>query len=139
MIVLDTNVLSELIRREPSQRVERWIAAQPVASLFITTITQSELLHGVALLPLGKRRSAIAEAVEAMFAEDFAERILPFDTAAARAFAPLAVERRQAGRPIAQLEAQIAAIARSRSASVATRNMADFDGCGIALHNPWHA
>ena len=107
--------------------------------MFITTITQSELLYGVALLPRGKRRSAIAEAVEAMFEEDFAERILPFDTAAARAFAPLAAERRQAGRPIAQLDAQIAAIARSRSAAVATRNVADFEGCGIAVHNPWHA
>ena len=137
MIVLDTNVLSELMRPAPSEAVERWVAAHPASSLFTTTITQSEILYGVALLPRGRKRSAIEEAVEATFEEDFAGRILPFDTAAARAFAAVAVERRKAGRPIGQLDAQIAAIAQSRSAAVATRNVSDFEGCGLIVHNPW--
>ena len=137
MIVLDTNVLSELMRPAPSEAVERWIAGQPASSLFTTTISQGEILFGVALLPRGRKRTAIEEAVEATFEEDFAGRILPFDTAAARAFAAVAVERRKAGRSIGQLDVQIAAIARSRSAAIATRNVADFEGCGLAVHNPW--
>ena len=139
MIVLDTNVLSELMKPAPSAAVERWVAAQPASSLFTTTITQSEILYGVAQLPRGRRRSSIEEAVEAMFAEDFAGRLLPFDSAAARAFATLAAARRKAGRPIAQLDAQIAAIARSRNAAIATRNVGDFEDCGVTVHNPWRS
>ena len=139
MIVLDTNVLSELMRPSPSDAVAGWIAARPASSLFTTTVTQSEILYGVALLPRGRKRAAIEQAVEAMFEEDFAGRLLPFDSAAARAFAAIAVARRKAGRPIAQLDAQIAAIAQSRNAAIATRNVDDFEGCGIAVHDPWGA
>jgi predicted nucleic acid-binding protein len=127
------------MRPSPSAAVERWIAARPASSLFTTTITQSEILYGVALLPRGRKRSSIEQAVEAMFEEDFAGRLLPFDSAAARAFAPIAVGRRKAGRPITQLDAQIAAIAHSRNAAIATRNVADFEGCGIVVHDPWAA
>jgi predicted nucleic acid-binding protein len=98
MILLDTNVLSELMRPTPEAAVERWLADQPTASVFISAITEAELRYGVALLPAGKRRSALAATIEAMLAEDFGGRILPFDSQAAIAFAESATARRQAGR-----------------------------------------
>jgi toxin FitB len=137
VIVLDTNVLSELMRSAPEATVTHWVAAQSAADLFVTTVTQAEILHGVRLLPRGRRREAIEAAAEAMFDEDFAGRILPFSSLAAHAYAEIAVARRQSGRPIAQFDAQIAAIARSTGAAVATRNLADFEGCGIRVINPW--
>jgi len=137
MILLDTNVLSELMRPLPGPGVEHWLATQPDASLFISAITEAELRYGVALLPPGKRRDGLAAVVAAMLAEDFAGRILPFDSAAVAAFAEIAAARRRAGRPIAQADAQVAAIAASRGAALATRNVPDFDGCGIAVVNPW--
>lgn len=137
MIVLDTNVLSELMRTEPNDAVLRWVSAQPASSLFITAVTQAEVLYGLALLAEGARRTALEDAAERMFAEDFAGRILSFDGAAAREFAALTAERRRTGRPIAQFDAQIAAMARSRGAAVATRNVSDFEGCGIGVINPW--
>lgn len=137
MILLDTNILSELMRPTPQKGVEQWLADQPDASVFISAITEAELRYGVALLPAGKRRSALAGVIEDMLGEDFTGRILPFDSAAAVAFAEIAATRRQAGRPIAQADAQIAAIARSRGAALATRNVPDFEGCGIDVVNPW--
>jgi predicted nucleic acid-binding protein len=137
MILLDTNILSELMRAAPEKGVEQWLADQPDASVFISAITEAELRYGVALLPAGKRRSALATVIEDMLGEDFTSRILPFDSAAAVAFAEIAATRRQAGRPIAQADAQIAAIARSRGAALATRNVPDFEGCGIDVVNPW--
>ncbi len=137
MILLDTNILSELMRPAPAADVEAWLGAQPSASLFISAVTEAELRFGLALLPDGKRRGKLAEAVENMLVEDFAGRILPFDSAAASAYAQIAASRRKAGRPIAQFDAQIASIARSRSASLATRNVGDFEGCGVELINPW--
>jgi toxin FitB len=137
MIVLDTNVLSEMMRASPCAEVVEWLAAQPSMSLYTTTITQAEILYGVGLLPAGRRRTQLASTVEAMFADDFAGRVLPFDSSAAVAFAKVAVDRRQSGRPISQHDAQIAAIARSRSAAVATRNVDDFSDCGLRVHNPW--
>ena len=137
MILLDTNILSELMRRAPEQGVEQWLADQPDASVFISAITEAELRYGVALLPAGKWRSTLAAVIEDMLGEDFTGRILPFDSAAAVAFAEIAASRRQAGRPIAQADAQIAAIARSRGASLATRNVDDFAGCEIEIINPW--
>ena len=98
MILLDTNVLSELMRPTPEAAVERWLAEQPAASVFISAITEAELRYGVALLPSGERRSALAATIEAMLAEDFGGRILPFDSPAAIAFAEIATARRQ-GRP----------------------------------------
>lgn len=137
MIVLDTNVLSELMRASPAGAVERWLSEQPATTLFTTTFTQSEILYGVALLPGGRRRTALLAAVEAMFEVDFAERLLPFDGAAARSFADIASRRRKAGRPVSQADGQIAAIALSRGASLATRNAVDFEGCGVPLIDPW--
>ena len=137
MILLDTNILSELMRPAPEAAVERWLAGQPPASVFISAITEAELRYGLALMPVGRRRSTIAAEIEGMLGEDFRGRILPFDIPAAVAFAEIAADRRQAGRPISQADAQIAAIARSRGAALATRNVADFEGCGIEVVNPW--
>jgi predicted nucleic acid-binding protein len=137
VIILDTNVLSELMRPQPAANVVDWVTQQPASRLFITAVTQGEILYGIGLLSRGKRRDRISAAAMAMFAEDFAERILPFNADSAAAFADILVARRGAGRPIAQLDAQIAAIARTNGAAVATRNVADFDGCGIELINPF--
>jgi predicted nucleic acid-binding protein len=137
VIVLDTNVLSELMRSAPDLAVVAWISARPASSIFTTTVTQAEILYGLRLLPSGKQRSRLEVAAGEMFATDFAGRVLPFDQAAAKAYADIAAARRQAGRPIGQFDAQIAAIARSRDAAVATRNIMDFEGCGIGLVDPW--
>ncbi|MGA9623264.1 MAG: type II toxin-antitoxin system VapC family toxin [Bryobacteraceae bacterium] len=137
MIVLDTNVLSEALRPLPSDIVLRWLAAQQPSSVFTTSVTEAEVLYGVETLPAGKRRLRLLAAVEKMFAEEFAGRILPFDEDAARAFAKIVATRDTAGRPISQFDAMIAAIARSHRAAVATRNTADFQGCGIDVINPW--
>jgi hypothetical protein len=137
VIVLDTNVLSDVVRRQPTPVVLDWLARQTATRLFATTISEAEMLYGIALLPAGRRRAALESAVRDVFAVDFANRILPFDRAAAAAFATIAAERRRAGRPVAVPDAQLAAIARSRGAAVATRNVNDFVGCGIELINPW--
>lgn len=137
MIILDTNVLSELMKPAPAESVMRWMAAQPATSLYTTSITQAEILHGIMLLPAGKRRSAFESAANAMFRGDFAGRILPFGSDAAAPYARIAAERRRAGRPISHLDAQIAAIGRSTGATIATRNVSDYEGCGVKLINPW--
>jgi predicted nucleic acid-binding protein len=137
MIILDTNVLSELMRPTPASIVVDWISAQPAASLYTTSITQAEILHGLMLLTPVRRRNALEAAATSMFAEDFGGRILGFGTDAAPPYARIASDRRRAGRPISHFDAQIAAIARSTGAAIATRNLGDFDGCGVTLVNPW--
>ena len=139
MILLDTNVVSELMKSVPAPIVLAWIDAKPGAELFVSAITQAEILYGVALLPAGKRRAGLAHAAQLAFETHFFGRVLPFDSPAAEAFAELAADRRQSGRPIAQADAQIAAIARSRGATLATRNVPDFEGCGVDVVNPWVA
>lgn len=139
MILLDTNVVSELMRPSPEPRVAAWVGRAPSVSLFITTVTQAEVLYGLAVLPPSRRRQTLLNAATAMFAEDFRDRILAFDQSAAVAYAEIAANRRRAGRPISQFDAQIAAIAFSRGATLATRNATDFEGCGILIVDPWHA
>jgi len=139
MIVLDTNVVSELMKAEPGPSVMRWAAGQAPSNLYTTSITQAEILHGIMLLPAGKRRSAFEAAADAMFKEDFSGRILRFDSAAAEPYARIAAVRERTGRPIAQFDAQIAAIALAAEGAVATRNVKDFNQCGIRLINPWMA
>jgi toxin FitB len=114
MIVLDTNVLSETLRPVPDVRVMAWLGAQPHAALFTTTVTHAEILYGLHLLPDGSRKGALPAAVDAIFVEDFAGRLLAFDSDAADAYARIAGSRKSAGRPISQLDAMIAACARSR-------------------------
>jgi predicted nucleic acid-binding protein len=139
MIILDTNVISELLRPEPNQQVASWLSAQDSGLLFLTTISEAELRQGVAILPEGKRRSALSKAIEGILEEDFRNRILSFDRQSAISYAAIASKRRAEGRPISQFDCQIAAIARSHSASVATRNINDYQGCGISLLNPWQS
>lgn len=139
MIILDTNVLSELMKPAPAGIVVRWVAVQPAPSLYTTSITQAEILHGIMLLPSGRRRNALEAAADAMFKEDFGGRILSFGSDAARLYALIAVERRRVGRAISHFDAQIAAIARSNGAAIATRNVTDYDHCGIKVINPWEA
>jgi len=138
MIVLDTNVLSEALKSSPSKIVLRWLASQEPSAVFITTITQAEVLYGIEVLPAGKRRTRLSAVIEKLFSEDFQGRILSFDEDSARVFAKIVTGREAAGRPIAQFDAMIAAIARSRGAAVATRNTNDFEHCGIRVINPWN-
>jgi toxin FitB len=139
MIVLDTNVLSELMRPRPDRGVIDWVESHSSPSLYTTSITVAEIFHGILLLPEGTRRDSLTAAAEGMFDEDLRGRILSFDTSAARAFAEIVTERRRSGRPISHEDAQIAAITRSSKARLATRNVADFQGCGVALLDPWSA
>lgn len=137
MIVLDTNVLSELMRSEPNPRVLAWLRGQPGASLFTTSVTQSEILYGLRILAPGRRRRELESAAQAMFEVDFAGRVLSFGGEAASAYAELAAARRLAGQPISQFDAQSAAITRASAARLATRNVEDFAGCGVTVLNPW--
>ena len=137
MIIVDTNVLSEGLKPKPPDRVLRWLAAQEHSTVYTSTITQAELFHGVEALPPGRRRAGLLAAIEKILGEEFDGRILPFDEDAARAFSTIVVTREAARRPISQFDAMIAAIARSHRAAVATRNTADFDGCGIQAIDPW--
>lgn len=137
MIILDTDVLSALMGARSNEQVDRWLSDQPVASIFTTTVTEAEIRFGIALLPSGRRRRALEAAISAILDEDFGGRVLPFDRVAVHAYAAIMANRRRAGRPLAQFDAQIAAIAQSRGAAVATRNVKDFTGCGIDVVNPW--
>jgi predicted nucleic acid-binding protein len=137
VIVLDTNVVSELMKRSPAGDVVRWVADQPATSLYTTSITQAEIMLGIMLLPSGRRRTAVEAAATAMFDEDFAGRILPFGTDAAQAYARIATDRQRRGRPIGHFDAQIAGIARAAGAHLATRNVSDYEGCGLRVIDPW--
>lgn len=137
MTVLDTNVISELMSPQASSQVRLWVAGQPATELCISAITVAEVLYGIELLPSGKRRDGLRADAEAMFREDFARRVLVFDEPAARVFGLITATRRREGRPIATLDAQIASIARAHEASLATRDISDFEGCGVRLVNPW--
>ncbi|MBZ5548326.1 MAG: type II toxin-antitoxin system VapC family toxin [Acidobacteriia bacterium] len=138
MIILDTNVLSELMRPKPSSRATAWVAKQPAAELFTTSITEAEIFYGIELLIKGKRREGLLAAAEAMFAEDLAGRIFGFESDAARVFSTIAAHRRALGKPISHADAQIAAIAQVRGAKLATRNVADFEDCGLDVVDPWN-
>ena len=138
MILLDTNVISELMRAEPAQIVLAWFGQHDAADLFISAVTEAELRTGVAILPDGQRRDRLQLAIDAMIDQDFQGRVLPFDSLAAKVYAEIAAQRRAAGRPIAEADCQIAAIARATDAPIATRNVKDFDGCGVRVINPWN-
>lgn len=137
MIVLDTNVLSEAVAPKPDAMVLRWLNRQPPDSVFTTTITRAEMLYGVRLLAEGRRRSLLEAAIMAIFNQELADCVLSFDPAAADVYATIAARRRLMGRPINLLDAQIAAIAVSRGASIATRNVLDFADIGVSIINPW--
>ena len=135
--MLDTNMLSEIMRPKPAQKIVDWIVRQPSDALCTAAVCQAEILSGLAIMPGGRRRAELEEAARAMFTDDFDGRILPFDTKAAAAYAEAFVARRKAGRPSGAVDLMLAAIARVHGASVVTRNLADFEGVGVAIINPW--
>ncbi len=137
-ILLDTNVLSELMRSQPDQAVFDWFAERTGDVFYVSAITQAEILLGILLLPAGKRRDALAAAADGMFSQDFAGRCLSFDARSAAAYAAVVSGRRQAGLAISTEDAQIAAIALAHGYPLATRNVKDFFRIkGLTLYNPW--
>jgi len=137
-IILDTNVLSELMRPEPDRGVMEWFAAHGKAVFSVSAVTQAEILLGIALLPAGKRRNLLTDTAETMFREDFTERILPFDAACTHHYAAIVSARRRSGFSITTEDAQIASIALSSRFALATRNTKDFLHIdGLKLYNPW--
>ena len=138
MIVLDTNVLSELMRPVAEPRVLAWLEAQAAERLFTTAISRGEMLYGARILPPGRRRDALLAEIEAIFSVDMAGRVLPYDEAAADAHAVLAAQRRAQGRPGSQADLMIAGIVHSLGGALAIRNVRDFEDCGITLIDPWH-
>jgi predicted nucleic acid-binding protein len=136
MFVLDTNVLSAMMRLDRMPEVSAWMAGQDEDVLCTTAISHAEIFSGLAIMSDGRRRRALEKAAREMF-DDFEGRVLPFDTDAAVAYADLFIARRKVGRPSAPLDLMIAAIARAQDATMVTRNTVDFEGCGLTLINPW--
>lgn len=138
--LLDTHVLSELMRERPDAGVLDWFARNAQAAMYTSSVTQAEILMGIALLPAGKRRMALAVAAEQMFEQDFAGHCLVFDSAAARHYALIVAARARQGRPISTEDAQIAAIALASGLPLATRNTKDFEHIeGLTVVNPWQS
>ena len=139
MIVLDTNVLSALMRTTPDAVVVEWLDRQPADSVWITSITVFEARFGLALLPKGKRRSSLEQSFDRMLTEDLSSRVLTLDEMAAVTAAHIAAERQRAGRTADLRDTLIAGIAQARRATIATRNTRHFDGLDVPVVNPWHA
>jgi predicted nucleic acid-binding protein len=137
VIVLDTNIISELTRQVPEPGVMSWLDSLPAEEVGTTAVTAAELLYGVARMPAGRRKSELAAAVRGLLGDDFRDRILPFDEHCAWQYADIVCDREALGRPIGVADAQIAAICRAAEATLATRNTDDFSGTGIELINPW--
>ena len=140
MSVLDTKLLSELTKPDPDGSVLAWVARQRRAELCSTAISEAELAYGLALLPQGRRREALVQAVARLLGEGLGGRVLAFDRIAAAAYGVIAAGRRTAGRPVATADGQIAAIARARGATLlATRDVSGFQDCGVPIIDPWQA
>ena len=137
MVLLDTNVVSELMLDFPNPAILAWMDDQASRELFVTAVTEAEIRTGVAFLPEGARRRGLLDAVERILGGLFEDRVLPFDSAAARAYADIAAARRAAGRPMSQPDYQIAAIALACGMAVATRNVRDFSDTGVEVIDPW--
>lgn len=137
MILLETNVVSEPMRPAPEVRVVNWIDAQPLETLFLSAITVAELRAGVALLPRGRRRTSLHEALERRLLPLFAGRVVPFDLACTPAYAGVRARLRRAGRSISQVDGYIAAIAATHGLAVATRDTGPFEASGVDVINPW--
>lgn len=139
MIILDTNVLSELMRTETSPSIRQWMGRFDFDDFYTTAVNEAEIMAGIAVLPPGRRRHGMDGVAHRMFVEQFAGRILPFESEAVTHYAEIVSMRRRKGRRIKPLDAMIVAIARANGASVATRNVRHFEGCGVDLQNPWSA
>ena len=136
MIILDTNVVSELMRATPAPAVLAWLQQTSGTGLYTTSVTVAEIRYGIARLPEGRRKHNLHQAANEIFAA-FPRQVLPFDLAAATAYADLVASREADGNPISGFDGQIAAICRSQVATLATHNTKDFVDCGIALVDPW--
>ncbi len=137
MIILDTNIISEIMRPAAEERVMAWLRKQPLNLLATTAVTVAEIRYGLGRLPEGQRRRNLEERFRSFLTRGFYDRIMAFDAAAAEAYSLIVVERERAGRPIDAFDAMIAAIARMNGASVATRDVSGFEGCGVDIINPW--
>lgn len=137
MTILDTNVVSELMRPAPERMVLRWFSSQAAEDLHVTAITMAEILYGIELISASRRRDVVRAGAERMFGDVFADRILTFEDRTARAFSQITSSRRRQGKSMSGADAQIAAIARIHGATLATRNPYVFEGCGVRLVNPW--
>lgn len=135
----DTNVVSELMRSSPSKAVLKWATDHSGDRVYFSTIGETEIRYGVAILPIGRRRATLMADIERMLSNTFPNRILPFDSDAARAYANLVAKRQRVGGSISQMDCQIAAIAHARDLIVATRNVRDFEGLDVEIVNPWTA
>jgi toxin FitB len=136
MIILDTNVVSELMRPEPAPQVSSWVRSRDRRELLTTSITLAEIRYGIARLPEGRRKQVLLDTADDIF-RAFSDQILPVDEAAAEQYAVIASTRERAGKLIAGFDALIAGVCRSRGAALATRNLADFEGTGLDLMDPW--
>ena len=139
MIILDTNVISELMRAKPEPVVVDWFRVRSLLEMATTTINLAEIRRGLARLPFGRRRRDLEVTFNSLAARGFANRVFDFDASAVDAYGDLAVERERAGRPLEGFDGLIAAIAKSRGLPIATRSMDDFAECGIDLINPWNS
>ncbi len=139
MTLLDTNVISEIMRLKPDPAVLAWLGARPRNELWTASVVVAELISGIELMPAGRKQTALRHAVEGMIVEDFRGQVLRFDVAAARHYGQILSSRQRMGRPIREMDALIAATARANEATLATRNIPDFEDCGSQLVNPWEA
>ena len=137
MIILDTNVLSALMRTKPEAVVVEWLDRQPADSVWLSSITVFETRFGLALLSKGRRRSGLERAFDRVLTEDLANRVLDFDSMAAAAAAQLAADRQKAGRAVDLRDTLIGGIALARRATIATRNTKHFEGLDVPVVNPW--
>lgn len=137
MILLDTNVISEAMKPVPDDTVRAWLDEQAAETLYLSSVTIAELLYGIGALPTGKRKNRLTAALDGVM-ELFADRVVPFDIAAAKRYADLAVKARAAGKGLPTPDGYIAAIAASRGFTVATRDTSAFDAAGVAVINPWN-
>ncbi|QDZ40740.1 type II toxin-antitoxin system VapC family toxin [Euhalothece natronophila Z-M001] len=139
MIILDTNVISEMMRPQPNFQVMSWLRGFPVEELAITAVSIAEISYGLKRLPEGRRRDSLQWRFQMFIAQGFSNRIFPFDEKAAEVYADIIVNRQQKGKPIEVMDAMIASIALLKTATLATRNVSDFQNCGLELINPWES
>ena len=137
MILLDTNIVSEVMRRKPSEKVLSWLGSQNAASLFVSSVTIAEICYGLRILPVGQRRKQLEIHFEEFISQGFSGRTIDFDEAAARVYAEIMGLCKEKGRPMSFPDGQIAAVARSNQLALATRNISDFVTCEVELINPF--
>lgn len=137
MILLDTNVVSELMRASPEAAVLRWMNRQPSSLVHLSTVSIAEIAYGIRILPEGRRRHDLQHRFDRFVATAFSERLLDFDRGAALQYGEIMASRREIGRPMSVVDGQIAAVARCRGCTLATRNVTDFEDCALELIDPW--